>query len=110
LERGAQAPCSGGLTGLGTAAARRRVCADASMKRIRTVAAELVRRKVVRVVGIYLVVYAGAIATIVTIAPAFQIPLHWLKWPIVGGAVLIPVLAALAWRYEILPPQLIRDA
>ena len=33
----------------------------------------------------------------------------WFKWPVIVGAALIPVIAILAWRYDIVPPQLVRD-
>jgi len=81
----------------------------ASMKPLRDIIAELARRKVLRVVGIYVVIYAGFIATVLSIAPAFGIATEWFRWPIIIGAALIPIVAVLSWRYNIVPPQLVRD-
>lgn len=81
----------------------------AGMKGVRAVFTELTRRKVLRVVGIYLAIFGGFVATVISIAPAFEIPSYWFKWPIIIGAALIPVIAVLAWRYDIVPPQLVRD-
>jgi hypothetical protein len=80
------------------------------MKALSKVFSELTRRKVVRVVGIYLAVYVGFIATALTILPVvFDIPPQSFRWPIIIGAALIPVVAVLSWRYDIVPPQLVRD-
>jgi hypothetical protein len=79
------------------------------MKRFRALASELTRRKVVRVVGIYLAVFAGFVATALTITQAFEIPAEWFKWPIIVGIGLIPIVAVLSWRYDLVPPQLVRD-
>ena len=79
------------------------------MKPLRTIAAELTRRKVLRVVGIYLAVYAGVVATMLSIIPVFDLPPQWFRWPVIVGAALIPVVAIISWRYDIVPPQLVRD-
>lgn len=80
------------------------------MKPISTIFAELSRRKVVRVVGIYLALYLGFIATALTILPVvFGVEEEAFRWPIIIGAALIPVIAILSWRYDIVPPQLVRD-
>ena len=80
------------------------------MKPLRTIFTELTRRKVVRVVGIYLAIYIGVIATGLNFADAFEIEQAALKWPIIIGAALIPIIAVISWRYDIVPPQLVRDA
>jgi FHA domain len=79
------------------------------MKPLSAIFAELSRRKVLRVVAIYLAIFGGFVATVMSIAPAFAIPIGWFKWPVIVGAALIPVIAVLAWRYDVVPPQLIRD-
>ena len=79
------------------------------MKSLRDITAELTRRKVVRVVGIYLAIYVGFIATAINFAEPFGIEQASLRWPIIIGAVLIPVIAVISWRYDIVPPQLVRD-
>lgn len=79
------------------------------MKPLRAIAAELTRRKVLRVVGIYLAIYVGFIATAINFAEPFGIEQASLKWPIIIGALLIPVIAIVSWRYDIVPPQLVRD-
>lgn len=68
------------------------------------------RRKVVRVVGIYLAIYVGFIATAINFAEPFGIEQQSLRWPIIIGALLIPIIAVISWRYDIVPPQLVRDA
>jgi hypothetical protein len=79
------------------------------MKPLRTIATELMRRKVIRVVGIYLAVYIGFIATGLNFAEPFGIEPASLRWPIIVGAALIPIVAIVSWRYDIVPPQLVRD-
>jgi MFS family permease len=80
------------------------------MKPLSTIVSELTRRKVVRVVGIYLAIYLGFIATALTILPVvFGWEEESFRWPIIIGAALIPVVAILSWRYDIVPPQLVRD-
>ena len=80
------------------------------MKNFRQIVAELGRRKVVRVVGIYLALYIGFSATALNFAEPFGIEPASLRWPIIIGALLIPVVAIISWRYDIVPPQLVRDA
>lgn len=79
------------------------------MKSFRSIFNELLRRKVVRIVAIYLAIFIGIIATAISIAPALGIPTEWFRWPIIIGAALIPVIAVVSWRYDIVPPQLVRD-
>jgi hypothetical protein len=80
------------------------------MKPLRTIAAELTRRKVLRVVGIYLAIYVGFVATALSIIPVFDLSPQWFRWPVIIGAALIPVVAVISWRYDVVPPQLVRDA
>jgi hypothetical protein len=81
------------------------------MKPFRDIVTELMRRKVVRVVGIYFAFYIAFLVTgkelLELLMPEIQE--GDLKWPAIIGAVLIPVIAVISWRYDIVPPQLVRD-
>jgi hypothetical protein len=79
------------------------------MKPVRTVLSELLRRKVLRVMWIYLAVFLGFVATFVSIAPLFELEYSLFKWPFFIGLALIPIVAILSWRYDLVPPQLVRD-
>lgn len=80
------------------------------MGRIRTFGRELLRRKVVRLLGAYIAIFWVLAEGFASLFPALGVP-GWALWAfIVAGAAAIPVLAFLSWKYDIVPPQLIRDA
>ena len=82
------------------------------MKDFRAILAELTRRKVLRVLWIYLAVFAGFIAWFFTVGPRFfpDLPDSVYTWVAIVGIAIIPLLVYLSWRYDIVPPQLVRDA
>jgi hypothetical protein len=79
------------------------------MGRLRQLRKELFRRKVVRVVLAYLAVFYGPLAALSQFQDVLNIPNWVLLLLIVIGIVGIPIVAFLAWKYDIVPPQLVRD-
>lgn len=79
-------------------------------RRIRKVVKEIFRRKVVRVVIAYLSIF---VATVLAVSE-LQVTLDYTplvpRVVMIVGALLIPVVIYLAWRYDIVPPQFVRDA
>jgi hypothetical protein len=71
---------------------------------------ELLRRKVVRLLGAYLVVLWLLAQGFADLFPAFGLPAWALRAFIIGGLALIPLLAWLSWKYDFSPPQLTLDA
>ncbi len=80
------------------------------MKRILDFASELLRRKVVRLVGAYVAVLWLLTQGAADLFPVFGFPDWSLRAFIIGGIALIPILALLSWKYDLMPPQLVRDA
>jgi hypothetical protein len=70
---------------------------------------ELFRRKVVRVVLAFLALYYAAFGALVNSNGIWGIPKIVLIGLIVLGIVLTPIVAFLAWKFDIVPPQLVRD-
>lgn len=70
---------------------------------------ELLRRKVVRLLGAYLVVLWLLAQGFADIFPAFGLPDWALRAFIVGGVALLPLFAWLSWKYNFTPPQLALD-
>ena len=79
------------------------------MKSVRRFAGELFRRKVVRVVGAYLASFLALLLGVTQMAPVMGIPNFALRIFMLVGIAVVPVLAFFAWKYDIVPPQLIRD-
>ena len=79
------------------------------MSRFRSFTKELFRRKVVRVVGAYLAIFLSVTLAITQLFPVFGVPAIGSQIFIIAGIVLTPLVAFLAWKYDIVPPQLIRD-
>jgi hypothetical protein len=79
------------------------------MKRVRKFLGELFRRKVVRVVGAYVAIFWALTLGIAQLAPLIGVPNFAVIMFMVVGTAAIPVLAFFAWKYDIVPPQLIRD-
>lgn len=79
------------------------------MQKISKFFSELLRRKVVRLLGAYLVVLWLLAQGFADIFPAFGLPDWALRAFIIGGLSLAPVLAWLSWKYNLTPPQLALD-
>lgn len=77
--------------------------------RIREFTSELLRRKVVRLLGAYIAILWLLAGGFSSLFPVLGIPNYVLQIFIVSGVALIPVLAFLSWKYNLVPPQLIRD-
>jgi hypothetical protein len=81
------------------------------MKNFRAIVSELTRRKVLRVLWIYLAVFAGFIAWCRTVfGEWFNFDNPIVLWGTVCGIAVIPLLVYLSWRYDIVAPHLVRDA
>jgi len=70
---------------------------------------EALRRKVVRVVGAYLAIFWAVTLGIASLVPALGLPEIVTRIWIIAGLGAIPVIAFVSWRYDIVPPQLVRD-
>lgn len=79
------------------------------MKKLPGFVSELFRRKVVRLLGAYLAVFWLLAQGVASLGPVVGLPTWSLRAFIAVGIALIPVLAVLSWRYDIVPPQIIRD-
>ena len=79
------------------------------MKRFLGFLAELVRRKVVRLLSAYVVILWLLAQGFADLFPAFGFPDWSLRVFIIAGIAVIPVLALLSWKYDLTPPQLVRD-
>lgn len=79
------------------------------MQRALNFFSELVRRKVVRLLGAYIVILWVLAQGLASLFPAFGLSNELLQILIYAGIALIPVIAWLSWRYDITPPQLVRD-
>lgn len=79
------------------------------MSELRSFRKELFRRKVVRVVVAYLAIFASVTAYLATMGSAIGVPGGLVLGILIVGIALIPVVAMLAWRYDIVPPQIVRD-
>jgi hypothetical protein len=71
---------------------------------------ELFRRKVVRLLGAFIAVFWLLAQGFASLFPVLGVPEWVLQAFIVTGIVAIPVLAIFAWKYDIVPPQLVRDS
>ena len=80
------------------------------MSRIRKFVRELLRRKVVRLLGAYIAVFWLLAQGFASLTPVLGVPNWVLLTFIVIGIAVIPFLAFFSWRYDIVPPQLVRDS
>ena len=81
----------------------------AHMKRVLEFASELFRRKVVRLLGAYVIILWLLAQGFADLFPAFGLPEWSLRAFIIGGLAIIPILAWLSWKYDLTPPQVVRD-
>lgn len=80
------------------------------MKKLRELMTELFRRKVVRLMGAYIAIFWLLATGLSDILPALDFLPDWtLKAFIITGLAVIPVLAFLSWKYDFVPPHLVRD-
>jgi FHA domain len=79
------------------------------MSRLRAFVAELFRRKVVRLLGAYIAIFWLLAQGFASLFPVLGLPDWLLRAFIIAGTVAIPVLAFLSWKYDLVPPQLVRD-
>jgi FHA domain len=79
------------------------------MKKVPSFVSELFRRKVVRLVGAYVAIFWLLAQGAAALGPVVGLPTWSIRAFIIVGIALIPVLAVLSWRYDIVPPQIVRD-
>lgn len=79
------------------------------MKRFLGFVSELLRRKVVRLLGAYVVILWILAQGLSDLFPAFGFPDWSLRAFVITGLAIIPVLAWLSWKYDLEPPHLVRD-
>lgn len=79
------------------------------MKRMRHFAVELFRRKVVRVLGAYIAVFWLLATGFASLFPTLGFPAWVLPAFVVTGIAAIPLVAFVSWKYDWVPPQLVRD-
>jgi hypothetical protein len=80
------------------------------MKGIVGFVSELFRRKVVRLLGAYIAILWLLAQGYASFYEAFGLPDWSLRAFLVVGIAMIPLLAFFSWKYDIAPPQLVRDA
>jgi hypothetical protein len=79
------------------------------MGAIRAFTKELFRRKVVRLVGAYIAVFWLFAVGLASLLPALGAQPWIFRAFVVVGIAAIPVLAFFSWKYDMVPPQLVRD-
>ena len=79
------------------------------MRRIRLFTKELLRRKVVRLVGAYLGIFLSVAIGLSSLLDPLGIPNVAFRIFLALGIAAIPLVAILAWKYDFVPPQLLRD-
>jgi hypothetical protein len=80
-----------------------------SMQRIRKFLSELLRRKVVRLIGAYIVALWLLVQGMSDVFPIFGAPDWALRAFTIAGIVLILPLAWLSWKFNLAPPRLVPD-
>lgn len=70
---------------------------------------ELKRRKVFRVTSLYAVTAWGASLGVAELFPTFGLPESSVRWFVIGALGLLPIVALLAWLYELTPSGIERD-
>jgi FHA domain len=78
-------------------------------RRLRKFVKEIFRRKVVRVVIAYLSIFLATVLAVTQLQDLLGVSKGFV-WIIIGiGILAIPLVVYLAWRYDIVPPQFVRD-
>lgn len=75
----------------------------------REIGNELLRRKVIRLLGAYIAVFWLLAVGLASLFPALGVPAWVFRTVVVLGIAAIPVLAFFSWKYDIVPPHLVRD-
>lgn len=79
------------------------------MGRVFEFVSELFRRKVVRLFCAYIAILWLLVQGFADLFPVLGISDAWLRVFIVAGTAAIPIMALLSWKYDLVPPQLVRD-
>ena len=79
------------------------------MSLINRMIAELSRRSVIKVVGGYIVLVWVLAQGVADLFPAFGFPDWTVRAFVIVGILLIPVVFALAWRYDLTSAGVIKD-
>jgi hypothetical protein len=79
------------------------------MNRVSTFLSELFRRRVVRLLGAYIAVLWLLSQGFAQLAPVLGIPESYVRVFIIAGVIALPLLALISWKYNFVPPALIRD-
>jgi hypothetical protein len=79
------------------------------MGTIRAFTKELFRRKVVRLVGAYIAIFWLFAVGLASLLPALGAPDWVFRAFVIVGIAAVPVLAFFSWKYDVVPPQLVRD-
>ena len=79
------------------------------MKRVISFFSELLRRKVVRLLGAYVVIFWLLIQGFSDLFPILGFPDWALRTFVIVGLAVIPILAWFSWKYDFMPPQLVKD-
>lgn len=81
------------------------------MSSVRKFLSELLRRKVVRVLGSYIAILWLLAEGFTSLFPALGVPNSDLmvRLFVVAGITGIPIVAFLSWKYDLVPPHLVRD-
>lgn len=83
----------------------------APVKKLRELVIELSRRKVIRLMGAYIAIFWLLATGLSDILPALDFLPDWsFQAFVITGLAVIPVLAFLSWKYDFVPPHLVRDA
>lgn len=80
-----------------------------AMSKITRFFSELMRRKVVKLLGAYIMLLWLLAQGFATIFPSFDIPTWILHVFVYGGIAMIPVVGLLSWKYNLVPLQVVRD-
>lgn len=80
-------------------------------RRLRKFIKEIFRRKVVRVVIAYLSIFVATVLAVAQLTDTFAYAARakLIIIIIIVGVLAIPLVVYLAWRYDIVPPQFVRD-
>lgn len=80
------------------------------MNKIRKFFSELLRRKVVRLLGGYIAIFWLLATGLSDILPNLAFLPDWsFQAFVISGIAVIPVLALVSWKYDVVPPHLVRD-
>lgn len=82
---------------------------EETMNRASQFLAELFRRKVVRLLCAYVALFWLLSQGFASLFPVLGVPEFYLRAFIVTGAAAIPLLALISWKYNLIPPTLVRD-